>query len=270
MPRVTVIIPTYNWSNVLQYSIGSVLDQTFTDFELLVIGDGCTDDSESVVRAIDDPRVQWIGIARTGHQSGPNNEGLRRARGSIIAYLGHDDLWMPHHLALHVAAIEAGADFTCSIAALIAPEGASIDRSHPDARFRRFVPPSSFAHRRELGLTWADYRELSDPPDRDLTMRVVRSGARIAIVPRLTVLKFPASQRRDVYRIRPAHEQAAWLARVRNEPELEAALLGRILLEPAPHRYWRFLREPSQWLAFVWRRGGRRIAARQRFKGVDQ
>lgn len=39
-PRVTVIIPTYNWSSVLPYSIGSVLGQTFTDFELLVVGDG--------------------------------------------------------------------------------------------------------------------------------------------------------------------------------------------------------------------------------------
>jgi len=42
-PRVTVIMATYNWATVLPYSIGSVLDQTFTDFELLVIGDGCTD-----------------------------------------------------------------------------------------------------------------------------------------------------------------------------------------------------------------------------------
>src|SRR5262249_29306735 len=46
MPQVTVIIPTYNWSAVLPYSIGSALRQTFSDFELLVIGDGCTDDSE--------------------------------------------------------------------------------------------------------------------------------------------------------------------------------------------------------------------------------
>ena len=49
MPRVTVIMATYNWSTVLPHSIGSVLRQTFTD-----------------------PRVQWINIPRTGHQSGPN------------------------------------------------------------------------------------------------------------------------------------------------------------------------------------------------------
>jgi glycosyltransferase involved in cell wall biosynthesis len=264
MPRVTVIIPTYNWSTVLPYSIGSVLGQTFTDFELLVIGDGCTDDSEAVVRAIEDPRVQWINLARTGHQSGPNNEGIRRARGEFIAYLGHDDLWMPEHLALHLG---READFSCSIAALINPD--SIDCTHPDERFSRWVPPSSFVHRRSLGIAWRDYRELSDPPERDLVRRIVQSGARTAVIPRLTVLKFPASVRRNVYRDRPAHEQAAWLARVRGEPGLEAALLGRMLLEPAPHRLWRFLREPSQWWAYIWRRGGNRIRARKRFKGVD-
>ena len=92
-PSVTVIIPTYNWSNVLPYSIASVLRQTLSDFELLVIGDGCTDDSEAVVRRVDDPRVKWINLPKnTGHQSEPNNEGLRQARGQCIAYLGHDTI----------------------------------------------------------------------------------------------------------------------------------------------------------------------------------
>jgi len=47
-PQVTVLLPTYNWSSVLRYAISSVLRQTFTDFELLVIGYGCTDDSAQV------------------------------------------------------------------------------------------------------------------------------------------------------------------------------------------------------------------------------
>ena len=105
-----MIIATYNWATVLPYSIGSVLDQTFTDFELLVIGDGCTDESEQVVAAIADPRVHWINLpTNTGNQAGPNNEGLRRARGDIVAHLGHDDLWLPRHLEHLVAAIDAGA-----------------------------------------------------------------------------------------------------------------------------------------------------------------
>src|SRR4051812_6823095 len=84
-PRVTVIIATYNWSTVLPYAIHSVLAQTMSDFELLVVGDGCTDDSEQVVAAIKDPRVRWINLpANTGHQAGPNNRGLPATR----AYCG--------------------------------------------------------------------------------------------------------------------------------------------------------------------------------------
>ena len=146
-PRVTVIIPTYNWSNVLPYSIGSVLRQSFTDFELLVVGDGCTDDSEQVVTAIADPRVRWINLpVNSGHQSAPNNEGLLQARGSIIAYLGHDDLWLPHHLEVMVAAIDAGADVAHSIVHMIDAEGNIL----PPARgLLRFEPGRSIAaHRR--------------------------------------------------------------------------------------------------------------------------
>jgi glycosyltransferase involved in cell wall biosynthesis len=265
VPRVTVIIPTYNWSTVLPFSIGSVLAQTFSDFELLVVGDGCTDDSEDVVRAVDDRRVHWINIARTGHQSGPNNEGIRRARGDRVAFLGHDDLWMPDHLALHVA---RDADFTCSVAALISAASRSIELTRPDPGLSRWVPPSSFAYRRDLGIAWPDHRELRDPPERELTRRIVESGASTAIVPRITVLKFPSSERRNVYRDRPFHEQRAWLARVRAEPDLESVLRAQAV-DGRLRRASLLLRQPSQWRAFVWRRGGARIRARQRFKGVS-
>jgi glycosyltransferase involved in cell wall biosynthesis len=86
-PRVTVIISTFDWSTVLPYSIGSVLMQTFRDFELLVVGDGCSDDSGHVVNAVADARVRWINLPS--------------------AYLGHDDLWLPHHLECMVAALDA-------------------------------------------------------------------------------------------------------------------------------------------------------------------
>ena len=125
-PRVTVLIPTYNWSTVLPYSIGSVLRQTMPDFELLVVGDGCTDDSQAVVEKIGDPRIRWINLpTNTAHQSGPNNEGLRQARGEFIAYLGHDDLWLPHHLESAIAALDRGADFTHSLIALVRSDGSA-------------------------------------------------------------------------------------------------------------------------------------------------
>ncbi|MEO5819169.1 MAG: glycosyltransferase family 2 protein, partial [Vicinamibacteraceae bacterium] len=124
-PRVTVIIATYNWSNVLRYSVGSVLGQTFADFELLVVGDGCTDDSADVVAGMCDPRVRWINLpTNTRHQSGPNNEGLRQAHGEIIAYLGHDDLWLPHHLDAVVGALDrTGSDLAYALAINVDGDG---------------------------------------------------------------------------------------------------------------------------------------------------
>jgi glycosyltransferase involved in cell wall biosynthesis len=272
VPRVTVIIPTYNWSTVLPYSIGSVLAQTYTDFELLVIGDGCTDDSEQVVKAIDDPRVRWINIARTGHQSGPNNEGLRQARGEWIAYLGHDDLWLPHHLEVLAAALERGADLAHTLVALVPPVGSGAALSIAALAWR---PPSTVMHRRALVQAiggWRDYRELRVTPEGDLWQRIEASGARMEFVPRLSVIKFPASWRRRVYRERPCDEQAKWFARIRTEPDLEVVELAQFAARQQPRfteRARRLLTRPSQWLAFLWRNRGARIKAMQRYKGVQ-
>lgn len=270
MPRVTVIIPTYNWSSVLPYSIGSALAQTFVDFELLVIGDGCTDDSADVVARIADSRVRWIDVPRSGHQSGPNNEGIRQARGEWIAYLGHDDLWLPHHLEVLVAAMERGAALAHTLVALVPPDGNDVTIAA--ARWR---PPSSVMHRRDVVLAaggWRDFRNLRVTPEEDLWARVEASGARVELVPRLTVIKFPASWRRRVYRERPSHEQAQWLERIRREPDLEVVQLASFVARQKPafaERARRLLTKPSLWLAFVWRRKGARVRAWQRYKGIE-
>lgn len=241
-PSLTVIIPTYNWSSVLPYSIGSALLQTFTDFELLVVGDGCTDDSEAVVEAVGDPRVRWVNLpSNTGHQSGPNNEGLRQARGELIAYLGHDDLWLPHHLSCMVDALARGADLAYAVTEMVRPQGdrpkhATLRQSY---RPGMWLPPSCVVHRRSLTESvggWRDYQELSVDPEVDLWQRAHDAGYRLTFVPRLTVVKFPASWRRDVYRERPHHEQAAWLKRIGEEENIEAVELTRMLIAAAEAR----------------------------------
>lgn len=269
-PRVTVIIATYNWSSVLPYSIGSVLGQTFSDFELLVIGDGCTDDSEAVVRGIADPRVQWINIPRHGHQSGPNNEGIRRARGELIAYLGHDDLWLPHHLEVLVRALDAGADVAHSAVALVWPDG---------RRQAATLLPTGTMHRRsmiDVAGGWRDYREIELVPETDLLERAREAGLRFTFVPRLTGIKLSAAARRGVYRERPSHEQAAWLARIRSEPDLEMtelmSMAMRDIRPSVPERLLRLLVQPWRLPGVVWRRirpqKGALIRQLQRYKGV--
>jgi glycosyltransferase involved in cell wall biosynthesis len=233
---VTVIIPTYNWSTALPYSIGSVRRQRFTDWELLVVGDGCTDDSGAVVAGIGDPRVRWINLPlNTGHQSGPNNEGLRQARGELLAFLGHDDLWLPHHLSLLVAAIEAGAGLAYGITEMVGVEPDDVEavpRGLGAYRPGLWIPPSGLVVRRSAlagAGGWPHPREVSVDPETALWRRLAESGVPLAFVPRLTAVKFPAARRRDAYRRRPSHEQAAWFARIGAEPDFEAAELARML-----------------------------------------
>jgi glycosyltransferase involved in cell wall biosynthesis len=242
-PRVTVIIPTYNWSSVLPYSIGSALRQTFNDFEVLVVGDCCTDDSEAVVRAVADERVRWINLpVNTGHQSAPNNEGLRQARGEVIAYLGHDDLWLPHHLSCMLAALEAGADLAFGITERIIP---GLPRTAVPTRLSYtrgdWLPPTGVAHRRhvtERAGGWGDYRALTAPPEIDLWRRAYDQGYKFAFVPRLTALKFPASKRPGVYRDTPHHEQAEWFERIGSERDFEALELAGLLASAVNVQVW--------------------------------
>jgi glycosyltransferase involved in cell wall biosynthesis len=238
VPRVTVIIPTYNWSTVLPYAIGTVLRQTFGDFELLVVGDGCTDDSEQIVKAIRDPRVRWINLPENSrHQSGPNNEGLRQARGEYIAYLGHDDLWLPHHLGAMVDALDrTGADLGYSLIANVAPNGEFIWPTIPRPRAGIFTSPLGILHRKrvtdEMG-GWRHYRDVKSTPDVELWQRIQSAGYECRFVPRLTGIKFAAGHRRDVYRARPCHEQAHWAARIAAEPDLETTQMASFIADQA-------------------------------------
>ncbi len=290
-PRVTVIIATYNWSSVLPYSIGSVLRQTFSDFELLVVGDGCTDDSEQVVASIDDPRVRWINLpANTRHQSGPNNEGLRQARGELLAYLGHDDLWLPHHLEAHVKAIdESAAAMTYSLLLWLDPDDGQLWPATPRPQSGWWSPPTATVHRRDVTDAlggWRDYREIALPPEIDLWRRARDAGFPFTFVPRLTALKFPASIRRGVYRERPCHEQAMWSARIESDIDLEPQLLVemiagnraaksmsyrdlvRTLITETMTRLRRRLTNRTALLAAFWPRKGAVIDRVRRFKGL--
>lgn len=112
MPLVSVIVATYHRPKLVELAIQSILNQDFTDFEVLVVGDNCTDDAEQVVASFNDKRVRWLNLKeRVGNQAGPNNEGLRQAKGKYIAYLGHDDLWFPWHLSNLVQTLQKGVEF---------------------------------------------------------------------------------------------------------------------------------------------------------------
>lgn len=221
---------------MLPFSIGSVLRQTFSDFELLVIGDGCTDDSQAVIESIEDERLRWINLpTNSGHQSTPNNEGLKQARGQLIAYLGHDDLWLPHHLQCLTGEIANGSDLAYGITGKVSIDGNSMEPLPfpPSYEPGMWIPPTGVVHKRELSETlggWRNYRELEVDPEVDLWQRAYDADYRLTLAPRLTALKFPAKYRRNAYKTRSSTEQAHWTERIVNEPDFEVSALMHILL----------------------------------------
>ena len=231
MPRNRVAA-TYT-ATVLPYSIGSVLDQTFTDFEVLVVGDGCTDESGDVVTAIDDPRVHWRNLpSNVGHQSGPNNAGIRAASGDVIAYLGHDDLWLPNHLELLVSEIDRGAAIAHGTTLSVHLDRRPEQWPHEDWSYApgSWMPPTSLAHTRQAVEKVGGWRVARDTgrlaPEADVLQRMAEAFGPPRWVPHFTNVKFPASKRPDVYRTRPCHEQAHWLTRIREAEDVEALVRG--------------------------------------------
>lgn len=95
----SVIIPLYNKELSIRNTIQSVLDQTFQDFEVVIVNDGSTDSSVAVVESFTDPRIRLIHQKNQG-VSAARNKGIKEAKNDWIAFLDGDDLWKDMHLAI--------------------------------------------------------------------------------------------------------------------------------------------------------------------------
>ena len=220
-PLVSVIIATYNWSAALRLAIASIQRQTMQDFEVLVVGDACTDDSQAVVEGLGDPRIRWSNLpVNCGCQQGPNNFGLAAARGEWIAYLGHDDIWAPRHLETTTAAARAaGCEVAVGGMIMYGPPGSGATRTagifaHGRCADKDFVPPSAMLHSRALIDRigpWAAPDALRMPVDCDFFQRA-HAASEVASTGEVTVFKFNATSRRNAYQIKSTAEQEACLA----------------------------------------------------------
>jgi glycosyltransferase involved in cell wall biosynthesis len=127
VPTVTVAVPTYNGKASLGAAIESVLAQSFTDFELLIVDDRSTDGTPELVAGYCDPRIRYLANATNLGPQGNWNRCLSEAQGRYFKLLPHDDVLRPDCLAQQVAVLDA--DTACSIAlvfsarTVIGPEG---------------------------------------------------------------------------------------------------------------------------------------------------
>ena len=276
VPTVSVIIATYNWSSVLRFAIESALQQTWRDFELLVVGDACTDDSAEVAASFGDPRIRWHNLPEnSGNQFGPNNAGIALARGRYIAYLGHDDIWLPDHLERHVEMMErSGADVTYSWLEMIGPEPVKLRQVTGIGATNEYdgstvLPPTALMHKRgivsEIG-PWKDYRTIITPTDQEFVGRIFQAGKKFAQVRKLTALKFNAAWRPRCYLEKPIGQQTDALRRIRESADFLGGELHSIietLVRNHPAEIIRLLAPPSN------SKPGELLEHTRRLRGVE-
>lgn len=214
LPGVSVIIPTYNHAHYLPQAVGSVVAQTFSAWELIIVDDGSTDDSAAVAAELAEPRIRTVSQANQG-LSAARNMGIRHAQGAYLAFLDADDAWEANFLARCLQVLQGDPSLAGVVTGhrMIDENGNLLPQAGglalPAAEFRGriveggFFPPHAAVTRaatvREVG---AFDTQLTSVEDLDLWLRISAHHAMQAIPDRLARYRvYPGSMSTDVGRM---------------------------------------------------------------------
>jgi glycosyltransferase involved in cell wall biosynthesis len=236
-PHFSVVIPVYNRAHMLGRCIVSVLRQYDQDFEIIVVDDGSDDEPESVARSFRDARIRVHRQANAG--AGPaRNAGIDLARGSFVAFLDSDDVWLPHHLSTMRALLEGKSRYA-AYAPLFVDRGLEAQIRKPPRAIRAdeqmahyllcdrgfvstctLVLPTDFARR----IRWGGKVRAAD--DADFAIRLYAAGLRFVMAPE------PAAIWNDRYDSSRASasdrgELGPWLENLKNQIPHSAYIGGR-------------------------------------------
>jgi glycosyltransferase involved in cell wall biosynthesis len=193
MATVAVIIPTYNRAAWLLEAIDSVRRQTFADWECLIVDDGSTDETRTVVEqlAAREPRLRYLPQPRFGRPARGRNNGIRASDSRLLAFLDDDDSWHEEKLGLQVAAFEAHLD-----AGIVFAKIRKYGRKHQvwpadklplcprfaDLLRGNFVPTSTVVVRRSVLDAVGPFNErLLAVEDYELWLRIARVSPMVAL-----------------------------------------------------------------------------------------
>ncbi len=253
MPLVSIVTATYNRSSVLKYTIASVLASTFKDWEMLVIGDACTDDTAQVVAGFNDPRIRFTNLQENcGEQTGPNNLGFDMARGEYITVLNHDDFYFPEHLESQLAYLnESKADLVfCAHAQALPTSREELAGGKLNIRLHRLPPDNQYhpylqvpalgwmlkkSYIKDLG-GWKFSHQTLMAPSNEFVFRGWKSGKKILFNPRITVLSVPSGNRKNSYHGDHDYESEFFWNFIQTDPGFRQKLFEAIAIQQERER----------------------------------
>lgn len=141
-PKVSIIVPTYNRANLIIETIKSVQNQTYPDWEIIIVDDGSDDDTEERLSQLKDERIQFYKAGRIGINGKIKNIGIKKSTGEFIAFIDSDDLWHPEKLEKQIDSLqkypEAGFSMTGGY------------------NFKKIDEPIDFFYKQTSGITYGD------------------------------------------------------------------------------------------------------------------
>lgn len=232
-PIVSIITATYNSSHLLKFAIQSVLDSEFADWEMIVVGDCCTDDSAECVTSFGDPRIRFINLdENSGQQAKPNNVGASLAKGKFLAFLNQDDLFFPTHLSRSVTELESQqVDFVLAPGLKVFPSKPEDLQSgnfkvqlcsvHPDGNYSTnvFSVASTWVFKRELFEKlgpWRMEKDLYVTPSQEWLFRAWKSGVKFHFSNRCGALVILSGERKGFYQLKSSFEHEFFYPRLKD------------------------------------------------------
>lgn len=149
-PKASIVVPAYNVAATIGETLSSLLSQTFSDFELIVVDDGSSDDTVAIVRSFTDYRVRLICQKNRG-LAGAHNTGIAAARGDYIGFCDADDLWVPEKLERHIDHMEKNPDVGISFAGSEMIDGNSKSLGMRQTPKLRDITPADVFKRNPIG-----------------------------------------------------------------------------------------------------------------------
>jgi glycosyltransferase involved in cell wall biosynthesis len=234
-PFFSVIIPTYNRANSIAKAIASVLSQTFSDFELIIIDDASTDNTEQIVASYKDNRISYFKNSYNKERCITRNKGIEKATGKYICFLDSDDYHLPEHLQklyqfIHSKKEPEALFFTNSWNE--DEQGHRTERNCPD--FEKYNSYSYFLHYTVNPQRWAVHRNVFskikfDPEviiceDMDTSLRILAEGYSVHQLKERTTVYVAALDSFTISDVNKAEKELFYLKKIFAKKELKDRL----------------------------------------------
>ncbi|MBL7156908.1 MAG: glycosyltransferase [Candidatus Omnitrophica bacterium] len=196
MPKVTVIIPTFNSARVIKRAVESVLDQTYRDFEILIVDDGSSDSTLSEARSFSSDKVIRIIEQNNKGPSSARNKGIAESKGEFISFLDSDDIYLANRIEEGVRVLDANKriDIVYSNEIFFLEDSPEKDVESPHPKFSgdiffylkrsNFIHTSTVMARGSLFNRWHFDESLKNHEDWDLFLRASKEGTRFCYMPK--------------------------------------------------------------------------------------